>query len=147
MVHSTRKNKREFLFCFRVQHTWVINPFVGIVLSNNQAKVYPGPTSWKRKTGHNGTNPSVNGFRALSHKKNKDTSGRTWAQSRQHEVSSVNISQAHKSWEQGLNLNRSWHMATLMRTIPRSVLSHIQRICLFPYLKLFWSATTTSFIP
>ncbi len=69
------------------------------------------------------------------------------AQSHQHTVSSVNISQAHKSWEQGLNLNRSWHMATLMRTIPRSVLSHIQRICLFPYLKLFWSATTTSFFP
>lgn len=55
--------------------------------------------------------------------------------------------QAHKSWEQGLNLNRSWHMATLMRTIPRSILSHIQRICLFPYLKLFWSATTTGLFP
>ena len=30
--------------------------------------------------------------------------------------------------EQGLNLSESWHKATLARTIPRSVLSRLQRI-------------------
>lgn len=54
---------------------------------------------------------------------------------------------AHKSLELRLNLNRSWHMATLVRTIPRSVLSHIQRICLFRYLKLLFSTTTSNFTP
>ena len=55
------------------------------------------------------------------------------------QISNADImSKAHKSLELRLNLNRSWHMATLVRTIPRSVLSHIQKICLFRYLKLFF---------